>query len=72
MAHGACPSIEGAQPQQHQRDNAAFAGVITDKLGRRLATAIFDVLAWVIPCIIWASAQSYWYFFINRLFIIFN
>ncbi|MDR1824777.1 MAG: MFS transporter [Bifidobacteriaceae bacterium] len=34
-----------------------LGGVITDKLGRRLTTAVFDVLAWSIPCLIWASAS---------------
>lgn len=41
---------------------ASIAGVLTDKLGRRLCTALFDIIAWVIPCIIWAAAQSYLYF----------
>ena len=38
------------------------SGIITDKLGRRWTTAIFDVLAWVIPSIIWAVSQNFWYF----------
>jgi len=37
-------------------------GIITDRLGRRATTAWFDVLAWVIPCIIWAFAQNFWFF----------
>ncbi|MCL1800752.1 MAG: MFS transporter [Promicromonosporaceae bacterium] len=37
-------------------------GILTDKLGRRWATAIFDVTAWVIPALIWAVAQNFWYF----------
>ena len=39
-----------------------LSGVITDKLGRRLTTALFDVLAWAIPCLIWAFAQNFWWF----------
>ncbi|MFT4233503.1 MAG: MFS transporter [Microbacterium sp.] len=39
-----------------------LSGVITDKLGRRLTTALFDVLAWAIPCLIWALAQNFWWF----------
>lgn len=38
------------------------SGVVTDKLGRRRTTAIFDVVAWVIPCLIWAVAQNFWFF----------
>ena len=34
-----------------------LGGVITDKIGRRLATAIFDVTAWSIPCLIWFFAS---------------
>jgi len=41
-----------------------LSGVITDKLGRRLTTALFDVVAWVIPCAIWAFAQNFWAFLI--------
>ncbi|MEL5991418.1 MFS transporter [Microbacterium phosphatis] len=37
-------------------------GIITDRLGRRWTTALFDVIAWVIPCIIWAFAQNFWFF----------
>jgi MFS family permease len=37
-------------------------GIITDRLGRRATTAWFDVVAWVIPCLIWAFAQNFWAF----------
>jgi len=37
---------------------ALLSGIITDRLGRRRATFIFDILAWSVPCLIWASAQS--------------
>ena len=39
-----------------------MGGIITDKLGRRKTTAIFDFLAWCIPCIIWMFAQNFWFF----------
>jgi len=39
-----------------------LSGVLTDKLGRRLTTAVFDVIAWAIPCLIWAFAQNFWWF----------
>jgi DHA1 family tetracycline resistance protein-like MFS transporter len=41
---------------------ALFSGVITDKLGRRLTTLIFDLLSWTVPAIISAVAQNFWYF----------
>ncbi len=39
-----------------------LGGVITDKLGRRATTAVFDIVAWSIPCLIWAFAQNFWWF----------
>lgn len=39
-----------------------FGGVITDKMGRRKTTAIFDFLAWCVPCIIWMFARNFWFF----------
>ncbi len=41
---------------------ALLSGAITDKLGRRITTVIFDILAWSVPMIFWATAQGYWYF----------
>ena len=41
---------------------ALLSGVITDKLGRRLTTLIFDILSWSIPALISAIAQNFWYF----------
>jgi len=37
-------------------------GIITDRMGRRLTNAVFDVIAFVIPCLIWAFAQDFWAF----------
>ncbi|MCL1840984.1 MAG: MFS transporter [Propionibacteriaceae bacterium] len=34
-----------------------LGGVITDKLGRRKTTPIFDLTAWSIPCLIWFAAS---------------
>jgi MFS family permease len=42
---------------------AIFGGVITDKLGRRKTTLIFDLLAWSIPALIFSMAQNFWHFF---------
>ena len=41
---------------------AFLSGPITDKLGRRKATAIFDFFAWSVPCIIWWRAENIWFF----------
>ncbi len=41
---------------------ALMSGVITDKLGRRRTTLIFDILAWSVPALIWAFAQNLWWF----------
>ena len=41
---------------------ALLSGVITDKLGRRLTTLIFDLASWSVPALISAIAQNYWYF----------
>ncbi len=43
---------------------ALISGVITDKLGRRLTTLIFDIISWGIPSLISAIAQNFWYFLI--------
>ncbi len=41
---------------------ALLSGAITDKLGRKRATLIFDILAWSVPTLIWAVAQNFYYF----------
>jgi DHA1 family tetracycline resistance protein-like MFS transporter len=43
---------------------ALVSGVITDKLGRRRTTLIFDIVSWGVPTIISALAQNFWYFLI--------
>jgi MFS family permease len=47
---------------------AFLSGPITDKLGRRLTTAIFDFLAWCVPCLIWMRAEGFWFFLVAALF----
>jgi hypothetical protein len=47
---------------------AFLSGPVTDKLGRRKATAIFDFIAWCIPCIIWWRAEGLWFFVVSALF----
>jgi len=47
---------------------ALLSGMVTDKLGRRRTTLIFDILAWSIPALISAVAQNFWYFLAAGLF----
>lgn len=39
-----------------------LSGVLTDKLGRRLTTFIFDTLAWSVPEFIWMLSQDFTWF----------
>ncbi len=41
-----------------------LSGAITDKLGRKRTTLIFDAISWSIPTLIWAVAQNFTYFVI--------
>jgi len=41
-----------------------MAGAITDKLGRKRTTLIFDLISWSVPCLIWAVAQNPLYFYV--------
>ena len=43
---------------------ALLSGVITDKLGRRRTTLIFDILSWGVPALISALAQNFWFFLV--------
>jgi MFS family permease len=47
---------------------ALLSGAITDKFGRRLTTFISDLLAWSLPCLIWAVAQDIRYFIVAVIF----
>jgi MFS family permease len=47
---------------------AFFSGPITDKMGRRKATAVFDFISWSIPCLIWWRAENFWFFLVAALF----
>ncbi|KPV53033.1 hypothetical protein SE17_11970, partial [Kouleothrix aurantiaca] len=46
---------------------ALFSGVITDKMGRRLTTLVFDILAWTVPSLLSALANSFWVFLVAGL-----
>jgi len=47
---------------------AVFSGAITDKLGRKLTTFIFDTASWSIPCLLWAFSQNFWWFVVGAAF----
>jgi len=44
-----------------------LGGALTDKLGRKRTTFIFDLVAWSIPALIWAVAQNFTYFLIAAI-----
>ena len=45
-----------------------LSGVITDKLGRRWTTVIFDTLSWSVPEFIWMASQNVNWFIAAALF----
>ncbi len=45
-----------------------LGGVVTDKLGRRLTTLIFDMIAWAVPSLILAFSQNFFHFLIATAF----
>ncbi len=47
---------------------ALLSGPLTDKLGRRLCTVIFDILSWSVPSLLWMCAQNYWWFLAAAIF----
>ena len=47
---------------------AVLSGVLTDKLGRRRCTVIFDVLGWSVPELIWMCSQNFAWFAVAALF----
>jgi MFS family permease len=47
---------------------ALFSGILVDKLGRRIATVIFDTLSWAVPCLLWAVSQNIYYFIAAAIF----
>ena len=46
---------------------ALLSGVITDKLGRRRTTLVFDILGWSIPAMISALSLNFWWFLVAGL-----
>ncbi len=41
---------------------APFGGYTADHLGRKRTLIIFDIIAWIIPPLVWMVAQNVWYF----------
>ncbi len=39
-----------------------LAGPITDRLGRKRATLLFDLSTWFVPMLLWAISSSFWFF----------
>jgi MFS transporter, DHA1 family, tetracycline resistance protein len=46
---------------------ASVGGVITDRLGRKRTSLIFDLIAWSIPTLLWAFAQGFEHFLIAAM-----
>ena len=46
---------------------ALTGGFITDKLGRRRTTLIFDLISWSLPTLLWAFAHNIMYFIVGAI-----
>jgi DHA1 family tetracycline resistance protein-like MFS transporter len=46
---------------------AMLSGAITDKLGRKRSTLVFDLISWSVPCLIWAISQNFTYFLVAAI-----
>ena len=44
-----------------------LSGPITDKMGRKKSTAVFDAIAWCLPALIWWRAEGFWFFLIAAI-----
>ncbi len=51
-----------------QAISSILSGVVTDKLGRRLTTLIFDTLSWSVPTLLWMFATNKYWFMVAALF----
>ena len=50
-----------------QMFSSLLGGYVTDKLGRKRTSLIFDTLSWSIPTLIWAVAQNFYYFLVAAI-----
>jgi MFS family permease len=65
VALGLSDSDVGTMASIYMLSQTVFAflsGMLIDKMGRRLSTAVFDFLSWSVPSLIWASSQGFWFF----------
>ena len=44
-----------------------LSGAVTDKLGRKRTTLLFDIISWGVPGLIWAIAQDFTYFLVAAI-----
>ena len=51
-----------------QMFSSLLSGVLSDKFGRRETTLWADIVSWTIPCLIWAFARDFRWFFAAALF----
>ncbi len=47
---------------------ALLGGILTDKMGRRLCTLVFDFLSWSVPALLWMLARNEYWFLTAALF----
>jgi MFS family permease len=47
---------------------ALLGGILTDKMGRRLCTLVFDFLCWSVPAFLWMLAKNEYWFLAAALF----
>lgn len=45
-----------------------LSGVLTDKMGRRMCTLVFDTLSWTVPTFLWMLARDINWFIVAALF----
>ena len=45
-----------------------LSGALTDKLGRRRCTLIFDCVSWSVPTFMWMIAQDFTWFLVAAIF----
>ena len=41
---------------------AFFAGILTDKLGRKFTTMMGDFFGWTLACLVWSVSNNFWLF----------
>ncbi|WP_026485781.1 MFS transporter [Caldanaerobius polysaccharolyticus] len=47
--------------------NSFYAGILTNKLGRKITITIFDTIAWALACLAWAFSRSFVTFLLAAL-----